>query len=193
MTRAIVSRLVGCARSARTTAGRARLAPASCDVTSKKMNAPPRGGAFTLGSDPCFGEIWRTRRKKALAQIVPPGERKTGHVERQIDFQCEMRSPGGGNRRAESARDQIATAGTDRTDKSERSGAFNSGRIHSECPIGFARALRFPKLLLTEDRRNHPIGRAVADTGGDEQNEEHRQEPGEVLSLHEVHDADRGR
>src|SRR5262245_40475841 len=106
------------------------------------MNAPPRGGAFTLGSDPCFGEICRAPRKKALAQIVPPSERETGHVERQIDFQCEVRSAGGGNRRAESAWDQIATAGTDRTDKSEGSGAFNSGRIHSEHPIGLARALR---------------------------------------------------
>ena len=37
------------------------------------------------------------------------------------------------------------------------------------------------------------IGRTVADPGRDEKDQEHRQEAGKVLDLHEIHDADRRR
>jgi len=38
----------------------------------------------------------------------------------------------------------------------------------ASAPASFALALGFTKILLAEDRRNHPIGRSIADAGRDE-------------------------
>ncbi len=134
----------------------------------------------------------RARRAEDLAQVEPPGERETRRVEREIDLEREVRSAGRGNRRTEAARDQVATAGADRTDEPKRRRAFDPRGAHGGDAVGLARALRRAQLLLAEDRRDHPVGRAVADARGDEENQEHHQEAGEILDAHEVHDADRG-
>src|SRR5215470_5142369 len=83
-----------------------------------------------------FGEARRTQCKKALAQVVPPRERDAGHIEHQEDFQRQMRTPGGCNRGAEAARDQIAAAGADCANESQRGGALDAGRLQGERPAG---------------------------------------------------------
>ena len=104
---------------------------------------------------------------------MPPGEREADRVERQVDFQRELRTTGEGDRFAEAARDQIAAAGADRADEAERSTALDAGGLQGERPAGFAGAPGLAKVLLAEDRRNHPVGRSVADTGGDEEDEDY--------------------
>ncbi len=102
-----------------------------------------------------------------------------------------MRTTGGGDRGAKAARDQVATASADGADKSQRGGGLEAGRLQGERPGNLAQAFRVPALLLAKDRRNHSIGRAVADPRGDEKNQKRRQKAGKVLDVHEVHHADR--
>src|SRR5580698_7508466 len=124
------------------------------------------------------------------AQVVPPREGYAAYIKCQEDFQRDLRTTGRGNRRTKAARDQVATASADRADKSQRSSTLNAGRIQGERPTCVAQALCFPKLLLSEDCRNHPIGRAVANPGRDEEYEKHRQETREILGAQEIHDTD---
>src|SRR5258707_1026840 len=116
-----------------------------------------------------FGEICRALRKKALAQVVPPREREAGGVERQVDDERQMRATGGGNRRAEAARDQIAAAGADCPDKSECGGSFDAGSPQGERTAGIAGTFCLLKILLAENRRYHPVSGAVADSGRDKE------------------------
>src|ERR1700687_307943 len=98
-----------------------------------------------------FGEARRTRRHGALAQVEPPGERQADRVERQVDFQRELRTTGDGDRLAEAARDQVAAAGADRPDESERRTTLDAGDLQGERPAGFALALCLVKVFLAED------------------------------------------
>jgi hypothetical protein len=50
----------------------------------------------------------------------------------------------------------------------------------------------FAQLLLTEDRRNHPIGRAIAHAGQNEKNQKHGEKADKLLVIHEVHHANDG-
>src|ERR1700736_6371336 len=139
-------------------------------MTSGSLTASP----YSCRSDPRLGEARRARRHRTLAQIVPPCERQADRVERQIDFQRQLRTAGDGDRLAEAARDQVAAAGADRADESERGTALDAGGPQGEGPAGFTLALCFVTILLAENRRDHPVGRAVANAGGDEEDEEHR-------------------
>src|ERR1700726_2106995 len=146
-------------------------------------------GSLTASNSCCSdarpGETCRARRHRTLAQIVPPCERQADRVERQIDFQRQLRTAGDGDRLAEAARDQVAAAGADRADETERGAALDAGGLQSECPAGFAVAPGLCQILLAENRRDHPVGRAVADAGGDEKDQEHHQEAGEILDADE--------
>src|SRR5262249_62077731 len=107
-----------------------------------------------LVSHPRFGEARRDRRK-CTAQVEPPRERYAGHVEGQEHRQGQMRTPGGGDRGAKAAWDQVATAGADCADKSQRGRALETGRLQGAYPRHVAQALRLSALLLAEDPRNH--------------------------------------
>src|ERR1700676_2373281 len=98
-------------------------------------------------SHPCLGEARYARRRRTPAQVVPPGEREADRVERQVDFQRELRTTGDGDRFAEAARAQIAAAGADRADEAERGTTLDAGGLQGERPAGFAGASRFPKIL----------------------------------------------
>src|SRR5579883_1858304 len=132
------------------------------------------------------------RRQEALAQIKPPGEREARRIEREVDAERERRAAGRGDRGAEAARNEVAATGADRADEAERGAAGDACRLERTGAGGLARALGLAQLLLAEDRRDHPIGRAVADAGGDEQHEEHGEKAVEALYVDEVHDADGG-
>src|SRR5437868_15467637 len=119
----------------------------------------------------CFGEARDTRLGGAATQVIDPGERETDRVERQIDEERELRPAGQSDRLTEAARDQIAAAGADRADEAKRGAALDAGCLHRKRAARFARTACLAQVFLAEDRRNHPIGRAVADAGGDEQNE----------------------
>src|ERR1022692_3111941 len=111
------------------------------------------------GSHARFGEARRTRRYGALAQVEPPGERQADRVERQVDFQRELRTTGDGDRLAEAARDQIAAARADRADESKRSPTLDAGGLQGERAAGFAGASCLAKILFAENRRDHPVSR----------------------------------
>src|ERR1041385_2396109 len=111
------------------------------------------------------------RRNEAAAQVVPPGQRQAAGVEREVDAERQVRAAGRGDRCAETARDQVAAAGADRADEAERGGALDARRLDGSQTPGLARSLRLAQLLLAEDRWDHPVGRAVADPGGDEQDQ----------------------
>src|SRR6185312_15856366 len=81
----------------------------------------------------------------------------------------------------------------DRADEAERGAAFDACSLDRERPAGVALALRFTKIFLAEDRWNHPVGRSVADAGGDKEYKEHREEAGEVPGTHEIEDTNGGR
>src|SRR5262249_60879531 len=98
-----------------------------------------------------------------------------------------MRTPGGGDRGAKAARDQVATAGAHCADKSQRGGALETGRLQGGCPRDVAQALRLSALLLAEDRRNHSLGRAVADPGRDEEDQQHRPTSRKTFYVSDVH------
>src|SRR5262245_45711420 len=102
-----------------------------------------------------------------------------------------MRSARGGNRGAEAARDQVATASAYGSDEAESSGGLETGRLQGARPPQFARPFRVSKPLLAEDRRNHSVGRAVADAGGNEKDQEHCEKTGKLFDIHEVYDAER--
>src|ERR1700726_1987638 len=97
-------------------------------------------------SHSCLGEARYARRRRTPAQVMPPGEREADRVERQVDFQRELRTTGDGDRLAEAARDQIAAARADRADESKRSPALDAGGLQGERAAGFAGASRFPKI-----------------------------------------------
>src|SRR5437016_11240983 len=120
-----------------------------------------------------FGEARRAHRQESFAQVVPPCERYAADVECKEDLQRQMRSSRGGDRGAEAAGYQIAAACADRSDESQRGGALDTGRLNGKHAASFAETFRLLELLLAEYRRNHPIGRAVADSGHDEQDQEH--------------------
>src|SRR5215469_7023262 len=103
-----------------------------------------------------------------------------------------MRTTRSGNRGAKPARDQVATAGADGADKSKRGSALETCRLQGEHPADLAESFRLSALLLAEDRRNHSIGRAVADPSRHEKDQKHRQKAGKILDVHEVHDTNRG-
>src|SRR6185503_15046085 len=113
----------------------------------------------------------------------PPGQRDAGDVEGEEYRQRQMRPSGHRDRGAEAARDQISAAGTDGGDESERRRTFDPGVLDRLLARRAVRDPRGPQLLFAEDRRDHPKGRAVADPGGDEQDEEHREEAGEALDV----------
>src|ERR1700745_878225 len=96
------------------------------------------------------------------------------------------------DRRTNAARDQVTAAGADRANESKRSTAFYTGDLQGGRLASVAGAVCFSKFLLTKDRRDHPISRAVADACRNKEAEEHRKEPGKVFSVHEVHDANGG-
>src|ERR1041385_1190571 len=129
----------------------------------------------------CLGEAWHARCGGAPSQVEPPRERQADRVEREADHQRELRAASQRNRLAEAARDQIAAAGADGPDEAERGAALDAGVFQGLCTAGLAAATCLAQVLLAEDRRDHPVGRTVADAGGDEQNQEHHQEAGEVL------------
>src|SRR5262245_48572275 len=101
-----------------------------------------------------------------------------------------MRSACGGNRGAEAARNQVAAASAYGSDEAESGGSLETGRLQGARPPQFAQPFRIPKPFLTEDRRNHSVGRAVTDAGCDEKSQEHCQKAGKVFDIHEVYDAD---
>src|ERR1700732_5265517 len=84
----------------------------------------------------------RGARRIAPAQVETPRQSEAGRVECQVDDQRQMRTAGHGNRRAEAARDQVAAAGTDRADESERGTAFDAGRLQGERAAVVARCFR---------------------------------------------------
>src|SRR5437016_9730251 len=131
-----------------------------------------------------FGEARRAHRQESFAQVVPPCQRYAADVECKEDLQRQVRSSRGGDRGPEAAGYQIAAAGADRSNESQRGGALDAGRLKGKHAAGFAETLRLLELLLTEDRRNHPIGRAVAHSGRDELDQEHREKAGELLDFH---------
>src|SRR3974390_3362686 len=77
------------------------------DIPRKAGSGHLSGDGLTDLSHPRFSEACR-RRRVALAQVVPPGERQAGGVEAEIDRQRELRTAGRGDRGAEAARDQVA-------------------------------------------------------------------------------------
>src|SRR5690242_12516105 len=124
----------------------------------------------------CLGEARHAGRSGGPSQVEPPCERQADRVEREVDHQRELRTASQRNRLAEAARDQIAAAGADGPDEAERSAALDAGVFQSLCTTSFSAATCLAQVLLAEDRRDHPVGRTVADAGGDEQNQEHHQE-----------------
>src|SRR5258708_30374352 len=84
------------------------------------------------------------RRKEVLAQVVPPGQRQAGRVEREVDGERQVRPAGGGDRRAEAARDQVAAASADRAAEAERGGALDAGGLDLSHPSGDTRTFRLP-------------------------------------------------
>src|SRR5262245_6480634 len=163
----------------------------SSSSTVRISRARRERSLLMLVSHPRFGEARRDRRKRA-AQVVPPRERYAGYIEGEEHRQRQMRTPGGGDRGAKAARDQVATAAPYCADKSHAGGALETGRLQGGCPRDVAQALRLSALLLAEDRRNHSIGRAVADPGRDEKDQKHRQKSRKTFDVHEVHDTNRG-
>src|SRR5262249_32957254 len=155
----------------------------SSSSTVRMSRARRERSLLMLVSHPRFREARRDRRKRT-AQVVPPRERYAGHIEGEEHRQRQMRTPGRGDRGAKAARDQVAAAGPDSADKSQRGGALETGRLHGGCPRDVAQALRLSALLLAEDRRNHSIGRAVADSGRDEKDQKHRQKSRKTLDVH---------
>src|SRR5215471_897748 len=126
------------------------------------------------------------------AQVEPPGEREACRVEDEVNHERKLRPAGHRDRLAEAARDQIAAASADRTDEAERCAALDRSNLQRGGASGVAFAPRLVQVLLTEDRRDHPVGRSVANAGRDKKNEEHRQEAEEVLGPDEIEDADGG-
>src|SRR5262245_12923400 len=145
-----------------------------------------------LVSHPRFGEARRDRGERRLTQVVPPRQPEAGRIESEEYDQRQVRTSGRGDRGAKAARDQVAAASADCTDKSERSGGLEAGGFQSDGAGGLAQSFRLPALLLAEDRGNHPVGRAVADPGRDEEHQEHCQKAGKIFNVNEVHDANRG-
>src|SRR6516164_1086506 len=138
-----------------------------------------------------FGEAGCTLRRRAAAEIEPPGHREADRVESEINHQRELRSAGDRDRLAEATGDQVAAAGADRADEAECGAALDRGGLERGRASGITLASRLLKILLAEYRGDHPIGRTVADAGRDEQDQEHRQEADEVLVPDEVQHADR--
>src|ERR1700732_543762 len=166
-------------------------------IASSRLSTSPRewgevhlNRAKARSSNARFGEAPRARLRRTLAQVDPPGRRQTDRIESKIDNQRQLRSTGDGNRLAEAARDQIAATGADRADESKCGAALDARGFQGKRPAGFALAPRFTKIFLAEDRRDHPIGRAVADSGRDEKDQEHREEAGKILGADEVQDTD---
>src|SRR5918998_1256880 len=95
-----------------------------------------------IGSDPRRGKARRALRQKALAHVVPPGQREAADIECQEHDQRQMRAAGTCDRGTEAARDQIAAARADRPDKAERGGAFERRRLDRRETTRFAFALR---------------------------------------------------
>src|SRR5215204_5969612 len=124
-------------------------------------------------SNPGFGETGGALREEALAHVVPPGQRDAADVEQQEDLQRQVRTTGRRDRGAETAGDQVSAARADRPDKAERGGALDRRGLDRGEPARVAYALRRAELLLPENRRDHPIRRAVADACRDEQHQEH--------------------
>src|SRR5262249_61529548 len=108
-------------------------APRPCAQAARAGN---ERGSFP-SSHARFGKAGRNRHQRALAQVVPPRSRDAGYVERKEDRQGEVRTPGRGNGGAKAAWDQIAPAGADGADKSQRGGALESSRSQRGGPGGF--------------------------------------------------------
>ena len=70
--------------------------------------------------------------------------------------------------------------------KPEHRGALAARGLQGAALGHSARAAHRAELLAPEDDRDHPEGGAVADAGGDEQHQEHRQEARERLRVDEV-------
>src|ERR1700692_2796694 len=102
-------------------------------------------------SHPRLGEARHARLRRTPAQVEPPGEREAGRVEHQIDLQRQLRTPGDGDRLAGAAWDQVAAAGADRADESERGTALDAGCLQGQRPAGFAAASCLSKILLAEN------------------------------------------
>ena len=139
-------------------------------------------------SHACFGEALGAALP--VPQVVPPGKRHAGDVERQEDLQRQVGSAGGGNRGAEAAWDQVSATGSNRRCEAEHRGTLDTGRLEGQRPGRVAQALCLPELLGAEDRGDHPESRAVADAGRDEEDKEHDEEPRKALDLDVMHDAD---
>src|SRR6185437_10323026 len=106
-------------------------------------------------SDPRAGEAGSARLLGSSAQVEPPGQRQADHVEAEEKFQRQRRSAGRRDRLAETAGYEVAAAGSDRADETERRAALDAGGLHRQRPAGFALALRLAQILLAEDRGDH--------------------------------------
>ena len=116
------------------------------------------------GRSPCTSSQTRASARlgtpdfrRAPAQIEPPGDGKAGRVERQIDFQRELRTAGDGDRLAEATRDQIAATGADRADEAERCAALDAGGLQGQRPAGVA--------VAAAPYANSPRGRSRGSSG----------------------------
>src|SRR5215471_12529167 len=114
-----------------------------------------------------------TPSKRFSTQVEPPREREAARVERQVDGKSELRAAGKGDRLAKSAGDQIPATCSDRADESERGTCLDAGSLESRSAACFTPSPHLAQVLLAEDRGDHPIGRAVADARGDEEDKEH--------------------
>ena len=77
----------------------------------------------------------------AFAQVKPPGQRQADGVEAEIDLERQVRTAGRRNRGAEAARNEIAAAGADGADETERRRALDAGGFQRQRPARFAGAL----------------------------------------------------
>src|SRR6516162_5443159 len=101
-----------------------------------------------------FGEAGCTLRRRAAAEVEPPGHRKADRVEGEINHQRELRSAGDRDRLAEAARDQVAAAGADRADEAECGAALDTGSLQGGCADDVTLAARLAKILLAKNRRD---------------------------------------
>src|SRR5579885_3826994 len=74
-------------------------------MTTRRSRAV--GLIMTRASDARLRQGRCELRKKAPTHVVPPGQSQAAHVEQEVDFEREEWPASGGDRSAETARDQI--------------------------------------------------------------------------------------